>query len=187
MKKTLLFLAVLLAIPFTTYSQAPKATPPGLPLVGITAQHLAHPNNFVHVDTVHDGTRTMAKYYYNSATVVNNIKNATITLWYLEEYTHEGRALVLNQFRSHGIDVRRLYDVRYLYYKIIMAYTDSLGNPLPPQQYEYMLLEGGELCDSNKKLIGVVRASKKFQQIDVSKYFHLVRLAEELKRRYRLP
>lgn len=187
MKKTLLFLVVLLAMPFTSHSQAPKATPPGLPLVGITAQHLAHPNNFVPVDTLYDGNRTMATFYYNSATVVNNIKDAKITLWFLEEYTDGGRAWVLNQFRRPGIDIRRLNDVRYMYYQITMAYTDSFGNPLHPQQYEYMILEGGELCDSNKKIIGVVQASNKFQPLDASKHFNLLRLAEELKRRYRLP
>lgn len=180
-------LTLLLAMPGIAHTQAPQVTPPGKPLVGILEQHLYYPNNFVQVDRVWNDRGTLVTYYYNSATAVNDLDNATITVYFLEEFTNIGRDWLLEHYRSLGIDTTGLKDIRYQYYKITLAYADAWGNGYQdPFDYEYIILPGGETCDSNKKYITGVQPVDKFRRIDQKYQMHYVLLASTLKAKYNL-
>jgi hypothetical protein len=187
MKKLIAGLALFIVMPIMAYSQAPKAMPHGRPLVGMLEQHLYYPNNFIEVDRVWDDRGTLVKYYYNVATLVNDLGNAEITVWFLEEYTDIGREWLLNHYRSIGINTTSLKDLRYHYYQITLAYADVRGNGYEdPFDYEYIILPGGETCDSNKKYLTFVQPVDKFRRIDHKNQMHYVHLASALKNKYNL-
>ena len=187
MMKLIAILILLVNMPLTAYAQEPKATPPGKPLVGILEQHLYYPNNFVEVDRVWDDRGTLVTYYYNLATVVNDLGHATITVFFLEEFTDIGREWLLDHYRSIGSNTTGLKDLRYLYYKITLAYADAWGNGYQdPFDYEYIILPGGEACDSNKKILTSVQTTDEFRKIDEKNQMNYVHLASALKSKYNL-
>ncbi len=186
MLKTVLRLLFWLVLPAVGFAQVPKAVPPGRPQIGITQQHLFTPGNFEKVmDLDIYGTKYVT-YYYNVSTVKDDLVKTTIQCWFLEEWTEAGKEWLINKYLSMGIDTAGFHHLRYLYYPVTFLYAGPLGEDLYAYQYEYLINEGGELCDENKKIITFVYSTSRFDTIDEKNQDQLLRLAEALKKKYNL-
>jgi len=140
----------------------PQATPPGKPLIGMLEQHLSHKENFLLMAEVKDVNGNLAiSYYINRATEKDTPETFSIELWFLEQFTDIGRDAYIKWQREHGADVSRFGDVKFIYQHLEIIYADEWGNPLPPEEYLVSQLGatevGGEVCDSNAKVIEYIR------------------------------
>lgn len=188
MKKGRLLLIFLLALqPLFGYSQAPEVVLPSRGPVSITQQHLYYPNNFIYVHSATVDGVLYATYSYNISTVKNDLAEATITCWLLEEWTEAGRAWLLKHYRSMGYNTDGMEKMHYLYYPICFLYDDPFSiDPYYAWQYEYIIKEGGEVCDHDKKYITYVSSTSRYARIDEATQLPFLRLAEALKAKYNL-
>ncbi|NPV83146.1 MAG: hypothetical protein HPY46_06160 [Candidatus Aminicenantes bacterium] len=121
MKKYFLLLVVSVVLLLTGFAviagaqqEIPKATPPGFPTVGMLEQHMSEGiGNFVEVDRIWNDSGDLVRFYFNSRHVKHDVDKKIITVWFLEEYTPQGRDISIANWKSQGIDVEPLKDFKY--------------------------------------------------------------------------
>lgn len=99
MKKYFLLLMVSTVLLLTSFSsmantqqKIPRAIPPGVPTVGMLEQHMSEGiGNFVEVDRIWNDGGDLVRFYFNSRHVQHDVEKKIITVWFLEEYTAQGR------------------------------------------------------------------------------------------------
>ncbi|MCX8161271.1 MAG: hypothetical protein N3G18_10155 [Candidatus Saccharicenans sp.] len=167
--------------------EIPRATNPGFPTVGMLEQHMNEGiGNFVQVDRVWNDSGDIVRFYFNSKYVKNDVEKKIITVWFLEEYTPQGRDNSIANWKARGVDVEQLKDFKFRYYQVSLSYADSWGQPYEyPQQYEFAILAGGEVCDSKMKIIYLMSSSP-FQKVTIEEHMHLINLGGKLKEWYGL-
>lgn len=165
----------------------PRTTTPGFPTVGMLEQHLSEGlGNFVEVDRIWNDQGDIVRYYFNSSYVQRDVDKKIVTVWFLEEYTAQGRDLSIADWKTKGIDVEPLKDFKYRYYQVSLAYANEWGDvEEDPFEYRFALLAGGEVCDSKMKIIFLM-PSTQFQKPKPEYHMPYVMLGFELKKRYAL-
>lgn len=165
----------------------PKATPPGFPTVGMLEQHMSEGvGNFVEVDRIWNDSGDLVHFYFNSRHVKHDVDKKIITVWFLEEYTAQGRDLCIANWKSQGVDIEPLKDFKYRYYQVSLLYADSWGQVYEyAQQYELAVAAGGEVCDSKMKIVYLMQSAP-FQKLTIEDHMHYIHLGEKLQDRYNL-
>lgn len=194
MKKYFLLLVASVLLLLTDFAgiagaqeKVPKATPPGFPTVGILEQHMSEGiGNFVEVDRIWNDGGDLVRFYFNSRHVKHDVDKKIITVWFLEEYTPQGRNLSIADWKSQGVDIEPLKDFKYRYYQVSLLYADSWGQVYEyAQQYELAVAAGGEVCDSKMKIIYLMQSAP-FQKLTIEDHMHYIHLGEKLQDRYNL-
>ena len=181
-KMAYLILFLILLCPFTSMAQAPRVLPPQAPAIGMLEQHMSTIGNFKKLSALTDEYVT---YYFYVIPISNDRNSGEITVYFLEEYTEKGRKWFLDAQAKAGMDISQLKNVKYVYYPLTLVYVDAWWNVIEdPFAYEWIIPRGGELCDSNRKIIGYLTATKKFQKINIHTHMQYALLASELKNRY---
>jgi len=167
--------------------QVPRATLPGFPTIGTLQLHMNDGiGNFIQVDRIWNDKGDIVRYYFNAKRVKDNMEESMITVWFLEEYTPQGKELLIQAYKSQGVNTSHLKDLKYKYYQLDLAYADTWGNAYNgPFDYEYFIRPLGEICDSNKKIIAYMAPTIKFLKID-NNHVHYAMLGNKLKNMYNL-
>lgn len=143
--------------------------------------------NFFQVDRVWNDQGDIVRYYFNQSNVKNEPDEGYITVWFLEEYTPQGRDMMIKAYDSQGMNTAHLKDMKYQYYQITLAYVDAFGNAYESEfDYEFSILPLGEVCDSRQKILSYIQTTGKFQKLNTPRDMHYIMLGNELKKRYDL-
>lgn len=194
MKKYFLLLVVSMPLLLTDFAGIesakqgiPKATPPGFPTVGMLEQHMSEGiGNFVMVDRMWNDNGDIVRFYFNSHYVKHDLDKKIITVWFLEEYTPQGRDISIANWKSQGVDVESLKDFKFRYFQVSLSYADPWGQAYEyAQQYEFAIAAGGEVCDSKMKVVYLMRSTP-FQKLTVEENMHFIHLGEKLQDWYKL-
>jgi hypothetical protein len=183
-KRPVLIIIFGLLVSLLGTAQAPRATPPGFPTIGLLEQHMSNIGNFYKISALTD---EYVRYYFNVIPVSNDKDHGEITVYFLEEYTEAGRQWLVDAYAKAGRDISRLTTLKYIYYPITFVYVDPWGNALEdPFAYEWVIRSTGEICDSNRKIIASFDGTSEFQKINIHSHMHYALLASELKNRFNL-
>jgi hypothetical protein len=194
MKKYFLLLVVSVLLLLTGFAgiagaqqEIPKATSPGFPTVGMLEQHMSEGiGNFVEVDRIWNDSGDLVRFYFNSHYVKHDVDKKIITVWFLEEYTPQGRDISIANWKSQGIDVESLKDFKFRYFQVSLSYADPWGQAYEyPQQYEFAIAAGGEVCDSKMKVVYLMQSTP-FQKLTLEENMHFIHLGEKLQDWYNL-